>query len=256
MYTESVRKICVLLLVTIICFPMPSMAKTWRASLAEMPVYAVNHDEGVLPDFIKAMERVSGEEIEFVVVPFARSMNYVQNGRVDFHMPLIQMPFHEGLPSQMPLHQISHTETGTDVFDYSTETIFHVNFTLYTKKGSDITPENVKDYIVETDRAHIDYFDFPITPSSSIEGSLKKVNSGRIDAYIFADNAADPIIKRGGLSDLKRQFFKRYDVKIILPKGERGGPTDVFLSNTIKKMKESGEFYKIMDVIDSEFQPW
>ncbi len=256
MHTKLIKKICVLLLVTIVCFPMPSMAKTWRASIAQMPIYAVNHDEGVLPDFVKAMERVSGEKIEFVVVPFARSMSYVQNRRVDFHMPLIKMPFHSEHINQMPLHHVPHTEAGTSTFDYSTETIFHVNFTLYTKKGSVITPENVKDYAVETDLAHVDYFDFPITPSTSIGGSLKRVDAGRIDAFIFADNAADPIVKREELFDLKRQLFKRYDVKIILPKGGRGGPTDVFLSNTIEKMRESGEFDEIMGVLDSEFQPW
>jgi hypothetical protein len=32
----------------------------------------------------------------------------------------------------------------------------------------------------------------------------------------------------------------------ILPKGERGGPADKFISDAVRKLKESGEFERIM----------
>lgn len=118
-------------------------------------------------------------------MPFARSMNDVQERKVDFHLPLIQM---------------AGSETGTDKFDYSTETVFHVTFALYSNKKLDINPENVSKDKVET------------------------------DDFTFLDNASDPIIKQTKMIGMKRQLFKPLDVKIILPKGGRGGlPTNCSL---------------------------
>jgi len=232
---------CALVVATLFLYPAVGSAKTWKASIAQMPVYAESKDKGVLVDFVKALEKASGEKIEYQVVPFPRSMSDVQEKKVDFHMPLIQIP---------------GSETGTDKFDYSTATIFHVNFTLYSNKKGDITPQNVGKSKVETEAAHTAYFGFPVIQSFSLEGSLKKVDAGRIDAFIFADNASDPIIKKEKLSNIKRQLFKRFDVKVILPKGDRGGATDKFLSAAIDKLKKSGEFNKIMGVIDAPFDNW
>lgn len=213
--------------------------KTWRVSLAQMPGYAESTEKGVLVDFVKALEKVSGDRIELQVVPFQRSMNDVQERKVDFHMPLIQLP---------------GSGTGTSDFDYSTETIFHVNFVLYSAKGRGVKPENASRFKVETDQAHVAYFDFPIAPSSNLEASLKKVNAGRIDAFIFADMAADPLVAKNGLTDIERQLYKRFSVRVVLPKGEHGGATDQFLSDAIGKLRASGEMERIMGVIDQPYR--
>ncbi|MCK6434953.1 MAG: transporter substrate-binding domain-containing protein [Burkholderiaceae bacterium] len=215
--------------------------QNWKVSLAQMPVYAESTDKGVLVDLVKALERASGDKLELQVVPFPRSMSDVQEKKVDFHMPLIQLP---------------GSETGTPKFDYSNETIFHVNFTMYSSKSVDVTPATASKFKVETEQAHVEYFDFPIVASNSIDGSLKKVNAGRIDAFIFADNACDPIIKAGGLSNVKRQLYKRFDVKVVLPKGGRGGAADKWLTVNIGKLRASGEFDKIMGKIDAPYQAW
>ena len=221
--------------------PALAAGKIWRASLAQMPVYAESHEKGVLVDFVKALEKASGDKIEYQVVPFARSIDDVQDKRVDFHLPLIQLP---------------KVETGTNKLDYSTETIFHVNFTLYSNKTLEVTPVNVAKFKVETDAAHTDYFDFPIAPAFKIDGALRKVDAGRLDAFIFADFASDPIVKERKLNKIKRQLFKRFNVKIILPKGGRGGPTDRFLSETIAKLRHSGEMARIMGPIDAPYDDW
>lgn len=215
--------------------------KTWKASLAQMPVYAESKDKGVLVDFVKALEKVSGDKIEYQVVPFARSMSNVQEKTVDFHLPLIQLP---------------SSETGTDKFDYAADAIFHVNFVLYSGKNVAITPDTASKFKVETEAAHTHYFDFKIQPSAHFEGSLKKVNVGRLDAFIFADSASDPLIKINKLSNIKRQLYKRFDVRIVLPKGGRDGATDKFLSENIEKLVQSGEMAKIMGPIDTPFDNW
>ncbi|MGV8892209.1 MAG: hypothetical protein ACOH2K_04555 [Burkholderiaceae bacterium] len=235
------RLLGVVLLATVSTSPAFAAGKTWKASLAQMPGYAESKDKGVLVDFVKALERVSGDKIEYQVVPFQRSMNDVQEKRVDFHMPLIQLP---------------GSDTGTDKFDYSTDTIFHVNFALYSGKSANITPATASKFKVETDAAHTKYFNFAIAPSTSLEGSLKKVDAGRLDGFIFADMAADQIVKQDKLANIKRQLYKRFDVKIVLPKGARGGPTDKFLSENIAKLVKNGEMAKIIGPIDVPFNNW
>ncbi|CAB1082672.1 hypothetical protein D1AOALGA4SA_10269 [Olavius algarvensis Delta 1 endosymbiont] len=220
-----------------------AVAADYKVSLAKMPVYAESLEKGVLVDFTKALANESGKKFKVSVVPFARSMNNVQTGKADFHMPLIAIP---------------DVDMSTLPYDYSTETIFHVNFVLYTQKGSGFTKEKLSSNSVkvETDIAHVAYFDFKVAGSANLEQSLKKVNAGRIDAFIFADFASDPLIKKNSLTNIKRELFKVYDVKIILPKGGKGGSTDQFLSATIKHMRDKGDFDEIMSVIDTPYDNW
>ena len=61
------------------------------------------------------------------------------------------------------------------------------------------------------------------------------MDAGRIDGFIFADTSADPIIKKEGLKNIHRELYDVFDVKIIIPKGEKGKATDAFLTETIEK---------------------
>ncbi len=239
--TKLKCKLIVFIATVFLSISVNGFAADYSASLAQMPVYAESLEKGVLVDFTKAIAAESGKKVDISLHPFARSMNNVTSGKADFHMPLIAVP---------------DIDMSTLDYDYSTETIFHVNFVMYTKKGSGITKEKLSTSKVETDIAHVAYFDFKITGSPNIEQSLKKVNAGRIDAFIFADFASDPLVKKNKLTNVKRELFKVYDVKIILPKGGRGGSTDLFLSDTIKKMKDSGSFNKIMSAIDTPYDNW
>jgi len=145
-------------------------ASDMKASLAKMPVYAVTADKGVLVDLTKAMAKTSGKAIEIQVVPFNKSMHDLMDGKADFHMPLIK-------PENVDEAKLNYAN--------SKETIFHVNFVLYTNKNKPIDKSKLKDYRIETDLAHVGYFDFPVKGSTRIDSSLKKVNAGRIDGFIF-----------------------------------------------------------------------
>lgn len=217
--------------------PFFAAAVGFKASLAQMPVYAESKEVGVLVDFVKALSAVSKQPIAYEVVPFARSMAYVERGQVDFHMPLIQ--------------PIDMEKVG---FSLSSETIFHVNFVLYTRRDRPLDPALLAGKVIETDTAHTPYFPFAIKPSSSIEGSLRRLDAGRIDGFIFADKATDPVLKATGLNNIRRQFYRRFDVKIVLPKGGTGGPTDLFLSQTIRKMRQTGQFQKILGPLDRPYR--
>ncbi|MBT4286549.1 MAG: transporter substrate-binding domain-containing protein [Deltaproteobacteria bacterium] len=215
-------------------------SKKYIASFAKMPVYAESVDKGILIDLVKAIARVEGVKIDRKVTAFARSMHNVKTGKADFHLPLIQLPGQNSAKLE---------------YDHSSETIFHVNFVLYTNKKKNITLQNLEQFSIETDRAHTNYFDFKINASSCIECSLKKIAIDRIDGFIFADFASDPFVKKNKL-DLKRQLYHRFDVKIILPQGGNGGEVDQFLTSAIKKLRASGEYEKIMSKLDSPYDNW
>ena len=239
---KRIRKTGWLLVICLVCMiTTPAWASEVKGSIAKMPVYAESMDKGVLVDLAKAFQKHSDQTITYQVVPFKRSMSDVVAGNVDFHMPLIKNP--------------ALDEAGLE-YDHSTATIFHVNFVLYTNKNKPVDMNNIANYKIETDAAHVGYFHNNIIPSSNLESSLKKVNAERIDGFIFADNACDPLIKNLGLKNIKRELYKVFDVKIILPKGRKGGAIDNMLSTVIDDMRKTGEYQKIMGGVDMPYNDW
>ena len=224
-----------------VCAMQPAEAKEYKASLAEMPVYAESVDRGVLVDLVKLISEVSGTPIAIQVVPFARSVSDVSLRNVDFHMPLIQR---------------ANQDSTAMGYDYSTVTLFHVNFVLYSNKRNPLQLSTLDGLEIETDLAHVQCFDFPVSGSSSIEGSLRKVNAGRIDGFIFADFASDPLVKKDNLVNIKRQLYQVFDVKAVLPKGGKGKEVDLFLTETVTKLRESGRYGELMAPLDQAYCDW
>ncbi|MBA5686234.1 transporter substrate-binding domain-containing protein [Rugamonas apoptosis] len=211
------------------------------ASLARMPIHAPNPSEGVQVQLVKALARASGTDITYNIFPFARSVTNVESGLADFHIPLIR----NTVVAENDLK-----------FFYSRETIFHVNFVLYTRRGSGVAVENLARYNIASDRAHVDYFPFHVQPSNSIELSLKMLSMGRIDGYIFADSATDPVLKSLHLTNIQRSIYQRFDVKIIYPRTPRGAQVAVLMSKALDKLKASGELAEIENPVDLPYDNW
>jgi ABC-type amino acid transport substrate-binding protein len=230
-----------LLILILILSPVIMFSEEYTISIARMPVYAVSETEGVLVDLVKAMEEVSGNKFDIKLYPFASSVYLVKKGVRDIHIPLIKNDLvkEEDLP-----------------FYYSSETQFHVNFVMYSKKGANIDLNNLSKYKIETDRAHIEYFPFKIIPSNSIEKSLEKVHDGKIDAFIFADFATDPFLKEKGYKDIKRELYKSFESKMILAKNAKGRAADLMITDATKKLKASGRYQQIMGKIDLPYDNW
>lgn len=239
---EFIKKACaVLVLSAVASAPALAAGHTWKISLGQMPFAAESKDKGAYVDIVKAMAKATGDTVDIQVVPFARSLGDVIERKVDMHLPLLQLP---------------GAEKGTDAFDYSTDTVHRVNFVIFSGKTLDITPSNAGKFHVETDAAHTGYFGFPITPSPSVESSIRKVDAGRLDAFIYADAPVDRLIRDNKLKNLKRQLFKRFDVKFVLPKGARGGEADKFITDAIAKLKASGEWSKLIAQLDASYDNW
>lgn len=241
------RRTSSLFLAAALCFCFivaTAQARDLKASLPLIPVMVDSKDRGVLVDLVKAMaEEYKDGKITWDVYPFARSIENVEKGRADFHLPFLVNP--NITPDKLP-------------FQFSAESIFTVQFCLYTNKNNkEINPRNVSKFNIETDQAHIQYLDFKVTGSPDIESSLKKVDMGRIDGWIMAMYETDAPLKKLGLKNIKRWPYKRFDVRIVVSKGEKGNEVDKIVSGLIKNLKANGKYQKVMGkVADQKYEDW
>jgi polar amino acid transport system substrate-binding protein len=218
-------------------------ARDLKGSLPQLPVLVDSKDKGIIIDLVKAMaEEYKDGKITWDVYPFARSMENVEKGKADFHMPQLVNP------------KISADKLP---FMFSSEKIFRVVFVLYTNKNNkDINSSNASKYKIESSDGTKDFFDFKVAGTPDIESSLKKVDMGRIDGFIFAMPESDSALKKLGLKNIKRQEFAKYDVRIVLNKTQ-GKEVDKILTDLIGKLKANGKYQKIMGpILDQKFDPW
>lgn len=218
-------------------------AKDLKASLALLPglaeLGADGQPKGQFVDLIKAIDELYEEgNISITISPFPRSIDNVLKGKADFHYPLLRNP-----------------DVSPDVLPYamSTASLFYLRFNIYyNKKHAGFTKEMVKDtgkYKVETERGHAKVFDFAIRPSDSIKASLKKVNMGRIDAYVFSSGLTGKqlnVMDAKDKANIKIELYDWFESIFVLPKNNNTDEIDRILSSAIEKLKENGKLKQIL----------
>jgi len=235
------------LIMAVFCFCLMLVqveARDLKASLPINPPLVESKDKGILVDLVKAMaEEYKGGRITWEVWPPARAMDNVEKGKADFEMPQLVPP--NISPDKLP-------------FMFSTEKIFRVVFVLYTNKNNkDINPANVSKYKIDIMQGMEGLFDFKATSSPDIGSSLKKVDIGRIDGFIFAMPEGDAVLKKADLKNIKRLEYAKYDAKIVLNKSVQGKEVDKILTDLIGKLKTNGKYQRIMaPILNQKFDPW
>lgn len=214
---------------------------TYKVSMAKLPWATECEQKGVAVEILRLWEKQLGVRFDIHRYPFKRSLFNVINRRADFHIPLIKNP---------------DKDEKELAFDYSTSALGRVNFILYTNKHLSIVPSNLHAYKVYTDASHVELFTFPIQADYTIENSLRKLDSGRIDAYIFAEKEVDPILKKLGLKNIRRQLYKVFDVHAVLPKGEKGGKVDQMITKGMQIIKKNGQWADITKPVHGDFDNW
>lgn len=183
-----------------------------------MPIMDDDPDNGIehpLVEYVRYWGETNKLDIEIQRLPFKRSIRHAESGLVDFHFPLLKSP---------------DIDERVLPFDYSTTRITTVNFVTYTRDGEPLDLTRPEDFRIATLAGHAKLFPFLVNEEHSIEGSLMKLKSGRIDAYIFADAGADPALIEAGLTGIHRELYRTYDVHAVLPKGGKGGEIDQLLT--------------------------
>jgi hypothetical protein len=231
-----------------VCFCIHNVwADALKVSIPKMRTHALSKDNGVLIDFTKELAIHLKQDVDIQLVPFSRSIYYVSTNKVDFHLPLIK-------PN---INTKQEGEIHKDLI-YSDETIFYVNFVLYTHKDNSINIANLSEYKIETESAHLSFFSGLKLGSDCIICSLKKVQHKVTDGYLFADSSTDPVLRdnKSFLKDVIRQLYQRFEVKVVFPNNTKGRILNKRISEIITKMRLSGQLDRLLSVVDFPYNNW
>ncbi|NLL04871.1 MAG: amino acid ABC transporter substrate-binding protein [Clostridiaceae bacterium] len=216
-----------------------SNSSSISVSLPIIPPLITEQKTGAIVELVKAMaDEYKDGEMTFDVYPMARSMENIMSGSADAHCPYVK----------------NHNITDSDnMFYYTTEPFGSVIFVLYTNKNvKDLTPENVLDkkFKVEIQPGHKEYLGD--LPEAAPDAGLQKVDSGRIDGYIATMSMCDQMVKAMQLKNIKRQKFDTFETAIIFKKDDNGKQKRDIMNTLIKKIRENGEYDRIMGEINSK----
>ncbi len=238
-------------------------ADTLKVSIPKMPVHSVSEHKGVLVEFARALASKTGKSVDVQLVPFSRSIYYVGTNKVDFHLPLIK-PNENFSTNDVSINnsvvKLGEHSSNTQRYNfiYSDETIFYVNFVLYSHKDNVIDLTKLPSYKIETDSAHLPFLRDIKMGSDCIFCSLKKVQHKMTDGYIFADSSTDPFLRENKelLSSVRRQLYQRFEVKVLFPNTEKGQQLNKTMSAVITKMRLSGELDKLLSSVNFSYDDW
>jgi len=225
-------------------------AKDYKISVGKLPLYSESKDKGILIDILKAMDE-EYKEGKFIieVYPFARSIDNVRTGESDFHFPTIGKNIWE---KEIDNYE---KELNNQGLRRSSCSLTKTHFALYTNTNKpELDISKIQDYKIETDIGHTIFFNKNIQGTTCLPCSVKKLSAGRIDGLVFASREIDFMIKDGNYTNIKRQDFKIFGSKFILPTGKKGEEIDKLLSSLIKKMIKNGKLAKVSKPYTDYFQ--
>jgi len=233
------------LISSVLVFTQASSADALKASLATMPLSAEvdsnGNFKGAYVDLIHAIDRLTGTSTHIVVTPFKRSIRNLVTGDADYHIPFIEPP---------------NTDRSKLPYAFSTETLFQVAFVLYTNKERTLDTNNLAKYKIATELAHVSFFPFPASGLSCLSCGLKMVESGRIDGFIFAQNEMDPFISKLGLKKIRRQLYKNFNVKILIPRNKKGKDIDHYFTSGIQTLRAQGVYDHLLAPLLMPYKDW
>ena len=191
----------VLCVLVVLAGALHAEAEEITISMALLPGILETPDSGPFVDLVKAMDNVYPGTIKRGVFPFPRSIDNVISGKGDFHLPMIRNKL---------------VTEGSLSYAYSTAKMGDVVFVIYSNKNNPITVEKIKQakssepfpLKLETSGGFENYFDVPIRAALAVDSALKKVNLKRIDAFIFAQEECDHVVKQLKLSDIHRELYE------------------------------------------------
>jgi polar amino acid transport system substrate-binding protein len=225
--------------------PPNGQVRILNAHLGELPGLINADKTGPFVDLVHAIDDLYPDvTIKITIYPIARAMAGVINDKADFSLPAIRnLQDGEILP-----------------YRFSTRSFGKVAHVIYSNKANPVTTDMA--YGIETTQRDLlieavpGEFPFQVHRSMTIEQSLRKLSRGRIDAFIWAQEEADLMLKQLGLTNIRREFFGDYEDVFIIPKGPAGDGIDEFLSDAIEQLNASGKLAEIYSKLHQPYDPW
>jgi ABC-type amino acid transport substrate-binding protein len=113
-------------------------------------------------------------------------------------------------------------------------------------------------YTVGTPIVGADLYDIPISIQTSIEGSMKMVDAGRLDAFIMTQDEGDRLVRKLDLKNTRRNLYAVLPVHFVVAKGPRGKKADEILTKVLEEMKKRGTLKKLSTSVHktTEYIDW
>ncbi|MGE6381676.1 ABC transporter substrate-binding protein [Shewanella baltica] len=215
------------------------------AYLGEIPGLINADGTGPFVELVKAIDRADPEvEIDIKVFPLSRAMLGVTLGRADFGLPAIR---NNAALDALP-------------YRFSSVSFGQVTHVLYTNVDKPITKAMLFDQQqtgrVFTVEAIPDYMPIPAEPSITIKRSLLKLSHGRIDAFVWAQEEADMMLKQLKLHNIHREDFGDFEDVFVIAKGPEGDAVDAYLTRMIELLRQTGELSQIYQTIHLSYNDW
>ncbi|MDM5072925.1 transporter substrate-binding domain-containing protein [Aeromonas bestiarum] len=225
--------------------PSDKPVRILNAHLGELPGLINADKTGPFVDLVRAIDEQSPEvSIRITIYPIARAMAGVIAGKADFSLPAIRN-----------LHDADMLP-----YRFSTRSFGKVTHVIYSNTAHPVTTDMAygveptqRDLLIE---ATPGFLPIPLQRSMSIEQSLRKLSRGRIDAFIWAQEEADLVLRQLGLTNIHREHFGDFEDVFIIAKGAAGDDMDHFLSTAIDRLAASGKLAEIYSRLHRPYEVW
>jgi len=217
------------------------IAKDYKISVGKLPLYSETKDKGILIDVLKAMdEEYKDGKFIIEVYPFGRSIDNVIKGKADFHFPTIG----ENIWSKE--NDRYEVELNKQGIRRSSCSLTKTHFALYSNTSKPkLDTTKIDEKKIETDIGHTIFFNKNMQGTTCLPCSVKKLSTNRIDGLVFASREIDGMIKAENIDNIRRENFKVFGSKFILPDNKKGEEIDKLLKVLIEKMVKNGKLAKV-----------
>jgi hypothetical protein len=219
------------LLSVFVLIAIPLGAETFKVALVDLP------SADNIATFFAAMGEATNNTFDVQKVPSARASYLIDNNQVDIMYP--------------STHGFDAKKNAAQNHDFSSTTISKAVLVLYSNKNkpvavADLKKGNTQKKQIETVGSLINLFEFDLIQSPNIEASLKRVDTGVVDGFIYIQITGDSTVKKLGLKNIRRDLYGITDTVCSLQKGAAGGAADKALTDGLAATKKNGKFLQIM----------
>lgn len=217
-----------------------------RAEAVLLPGLINSRDDGPFIDLVRAIGEAYGAgRLTIEAGPANRVYDSVSRGVADLGFPTINASptVDPGLP-----------------FRYSTTPFGQVSFVIYSHRDRRVAYPDLQALARGANQLRVEgpavEWGFPVQPFSNFESALRKVEAGRIDAFLWAQEEADLVLRQLGLKTIHRELHGRFGDVFLLPRGPRGEFVDRVLTDAINKLRAGGRLEALYRRIHLPWDPW
>lgn len=220
-----------------------------KIAVAELPDVDKHPKEDLLVNLLSAIEKQPYVgRIEILRMPFARSIVELARGNVDAQLPIMYDP-QDALGATEYMKQIG---VSLNELTYTDENLFRAHFVIVSREELHITPDTVAQFDVATDISHVAFFKNQFPGTHSMKASIARVQNGSLSGYLFEEHKVNQVIRELDFVDHRLNTWAFYDVRFMVRNDQIGKQVKGALDKSIKALKASGEYQRIMHDLINE----